>query len=223
MDNFKLAELRRRYHVVTTQFEFAGHSIELYRPRSADELICDDDFNRDERLPYWAEIWPSAVALARRLENEDAGGKQLLELGCGSGLVTTVAAKLGFSVTATDYYPEALEFAEFNACHNGCSLAATRVIDWRELPADLGAFDWVVAADVLYERAYAELIAAAFAATLKPNGRGVVTDPQRPKAAVFPDFCRQRQLAVAKGGGESFECGQQRQAVDIYEIHRIPG
>ena len=30
------------------------------RPRSAEDLIDEDDYARDERLPYWAELWPSA-------------------------------------------------------------------------------------------------------------------------------------------------------------------
>ena len=34
------------------------------RPPSADELIDEAAFDEDEFLPYWAELWPSGVALA---------------------------------------------------------------------------------------------------------------------------------------------------------------
>ena len=39
----------------------------LASPRSAEELINEADFARDERLPYWADVWPSAIAMARAL------------------------------------------------------------------------------------------------------------------------------------------------------------
>src|SRR5216684_2773150 len=106
-----LASLSRRFHVVRSELMVAGHRLEILRPRSADELISEEDFNRDERLPHWAEIWASSIALAERLATEAGAGRRLLELGCGVGLVSTAAARQGFDVTAIDYYAEALEFA----------------------------------------------------------------------------------------------------------------
>ncbi len=223
MSDSELAELQSRYSLVETAVEIGRWRLKLLHPRSADELISEEEFNRDERLPYWAEIWPSAVALAGRLAGEAErrairGGDRLLELGCGAGLVTTLAAKLGLAVTAADYYGEALRFADYNAGLNGGQLAAARVLDWRKLPDDLGQFDWVVAADVLYERDYAELVATAIARTLKPGGHAIVTDPQRQKAATFPEQCRQCGLTIEKQGGTPVKSGSLTQTVDVYEI-----
>ena len=80
---------------------------------------------------------------------------------------------------------EALAFTDVNAAHNGLAPPATRLVDWRRLPDDLGRFDLVVAADVLFEKPNVPLVAAAFARTIAPAGRGWLTDPGRPPAAAF--------------------------------------
>jgi len=60
------------------------------------------------------------------------GGRDLLELGCGIGLVALAAATAGFRVLATDYYSEALEFTQANATRNGVENVDTRLIDWAQ-------------------------------------------------------------------------------------------
>ena len=52
--------LRRRFDVIEHRISVQGRIFDLRHPRSADDLISDEEFNRDERLPYWAEVWPSA-------------------------------------------------------------------------------------------------------------------------------------------------------------------
>ena len=56
-------------------------------PANADDLISEDDFVRDERLPYWADLWPSARILADELAVMRLAGQRVLELGCGLGVV----------------------------------------------------------------------------------------------------------------------------------------
>jgi release factor glutamine methyltransferase len=45
-------------------------------------------------------------------------GKHILELGCGSGLISIAAAKKGANVTATDINPVAIEFLKKNCRQN---------------------------------------------------------------------------------------------------------
>ncbi len=59
--------LRERFDVVEHRLEVGARPFDLRHPRSADALIDDAEFNKDERLPYWAEIWPSAYVLAGRI------------------------------------------------------------------------------------------------------------------------------------------------------------
>jgi ETFB lysine methyltransferase len=96
----------------------------------------------------------------------------------------------------------------------------TRVVDWRDMPADLGRFDVVLASDVLYERPYAALVAGAIAATLAPGGFALVADPGRVAA---PDFDREAAalgLAVEQVARVPFEMGAIRQHIDIRRLRR---
>lgn len=196
-----LDPLRQRFPLSTTQIEIADQRFELYRPSNPDDLISDLEFDRDGRLPYWAELWPSAIAMAQRIATfgkEQNGGRRLLELGCGLGLVSLAAIRAGFDVTSTDYYDEALAFTQLNASHNGLPPPATRLVDWRRFPDDLGRFDWVVASDVLFEKPNIPLIAAAFSRTLAASGRGLLTDPGRPPAAAFAAECERHALRIVE-------------------------
>ena len=83
---------------------------QIVHPASVDDLLEEEDFEHEERLPYWAELWPSAVALARYLSQKDLSGKRAAELGCGVGLPTVVALDRGALVLATDHNEAALDF-----------------------------------------------------------------------------------------------------------------
>jgi ETFB lysine methyltransferase len=185
--------LGRRFAVVTVSVAVGDTTVAVRKPRSADELISPEDFEHDERLPYWAELWPSALVLANHLPLPQG---RLLELGCGVGLVTAVALSTGWDVLATDYYADALLFAELNALAIARRAPKTRLVDWRSMP-DLGTFDAVVGADVLYERPYSALIAGALARTLAPKGLGIIVDPGRVHAPGFVRACENEGLAVA--------------------------
>lgn len=181
--------LSRRFELAHIEIELGGRHYNLLRPRNVDDLISEEDFAIDERIPYWADCWPSARVLAERISAMQGGGRPLLELGCGIGLVSLAAAAAGFHALATDYYGEALEFTAANALRNGLENVDTRLIDWRKLPADLGSFDVVVASDVLYEAPQARLIAAILARALTRGGLALVSDPGRSTAPALVDQC----------------------------------
>ena len=215
--------LRRRFRVVETTIESAGRTIELLHPASAEDLISEADFERDERLPYWAEPWPSSFVLARELLGGRWGaadGRALLELGCGAGLVATAAALAEFDVTASDYYDDALLFARVNAWRATGRDIATLPLDWRALPDSLGRWDVVVAADVLYERPYAGLVAGALARTLAREGIGIVADPGRVAAGAFVEACPAAGLSVERAARLPYEEGAIRQTIDVYIVTR---
>jgi predicted nicotinamide N-methyase len=125
----------------------AGVRLELLRPESPEALLDEEAFERDEFLPYWAELWPAAIALAEALP--DVRGLRVVELGCGLGATSLVAAAKGADVTATDWAEDAIELLRRNAERNGLALRA-EVRDWREPWAE--RFDLALAADVLYEQ-----------------------------------------------------------------------
>jgi predicted nicotinamide N-methyase len=99
-----------------------GLQLRILRPRQADALLSEEAFEHEEFLPYWAELWPSGLALARIVRRRDLEGLHVLELGCGLGLPSIVAALGGAEVLATDWSPEALEVAAANAERNGADV-----------------------------------------------------------------------------------------------------
>jgi predicted nicotinamide N-methyase len=125
----------------------AGRDLVLLRPRDAEALLSEEEFSHDEFLPYWAELWPAALALAAALP-EPVDGVRVVEVGCGLGVPSLVAAARGAVVTATDWAEDAIILLQRNAALNGLELRA-EVRDWRDPWAE--EFDLALAADVLYE------------------------------------------------------------------------
>lgn len=123
-------------------------ALTLLRPAAPDALIDEGAFELDEFLPYWAELWPAATALAGALPQR-LNGVRVVELGCGLGVPSLVAAARGAVVTATDWAADAVRLLTENAAHNGLHLRA-EIRDWREPWPE--QFDLAIAADVLYER-----------------------------------------------------------------------
>ena len=213
-------DLERRFVTTTVDVGVAGESLAILKPRNSDDLISEADYVRDERLPYWADVWPSSLILATRLANAPGTGRTLLELGCGLGIVSITAMRSGFDVLSTDYYEDALLFTRANAWRNLQREPAVRMVDWRALPLDLGPYDLIVAADVLYEMAYADLIADALACALAPRGMAIIADPGRIAVGQFLDACAARGLTRIDRDTHPFVEGTIRQQITLYSIRR---
>jgi predicted nicotinamide N-methyase len=207
-----------RFCPVERRLEIHGVAIGIWRPPDMEALIDLVAFEADERIPYWADVWESAIVLAEEIAKLDGYGRTMLELGCGLGLPSLVAARSGFAVTATDYEEPALEGVRYNAAQNGLEGIAARVLDWRNIPSDLDRFDLVVAADVLYEPHHSAALAAVIARTLAPAGLALVADPCRTRAAGFADACRAQGLGVVKTKARRPHGATDGPSVEIYNI-----
>lgn len=165
-----------------------GRDLRLLRPRDAEALLDEEAFEREEFLPYWAELWPSAVALARAVAARSLRGARTLELGCGLGLPSIAAALAGGRVLATDWSAEAIAMTTRNAERNGAALE-TLVCSWTEPEPLLARAPWdlVLASDVLYEARNGDVLLE----LLPRLGADVwLADPGRPPAAPFLDAAR---------------------------------
>src|SRR5437868_5991158 len=101
--------------------------------------------------PYWAFAWAGGQALARYLLDhpETVAGREVLDIGSGSGIVAIAAAKVGASrVVAADIDRFAAAAITLNAPLNG----VTVTVETRDL-LDRGPAGWAVAlaGDICYE------------------------------------------------------------------------
>lgn len=167
-----------------------------------DELIGKGDSHedvQDERIPYWAELWPSALGMAQFLLKRSlvTPGQKVLELGCGLGLPGIVAGKLGGTVTLSDYLAPALDFAQSNWALNNEQEVNTILLDWRKPDPELAA-DLVLASDITYEARNFPYLPNAFRTLCKAGGTIVLSDPKRQVAQAFFKILPQEGFVVEK-------------------------
>jgi predicted nicotinamide N-methyase len=176
----------RRARGLIERLDIAGRTLAIERPPDAEALFDERAFaEEDEFLPYWAELWPSSLALAEALHERPPRGLRVLELGCGLGVPSVVAALEGAAeVTASDWSPDAVAAAARNAARNGAAVRGL-VASWFEPEPLLARAPWdlVIAADVLYEARNVEPLVALVPRLLAPGGEGWVADPQRATSA----------------------------------------
>ncbi|MFM7207838.1 MAG: class I SAM-dependent methyltransferase [Planctomycetaceae bacterium] len=209
-----------RFAPVERTIDVRGDTYTFWQPPDLDALIDVEAFERDERIPYWANVWESAVVLAEEIALLEPGGRSLLELGCGLALPAIVASRRGFRAVASDYEDDALEGVRYNADHNGAAALTTLLLDWRRLPDDLPWFDLVVAADVLYEKHHAEALAAVVDRTLAPRGTALIADPGRARAAAFEPAIRSAGLGIVKLPARRPLAATAGPAIDLYRVTR---
>jgi predicted nicotinamide N-methyase len=79
-------------------------SMMISRPVDYDRLIDDAAADPEQNLPYWAELWPSGVALAAKIAREPkiVRSRRVLELGCGLGVTAISALRAGADLLVTD-------------------------------------------------------------------------------------------------------------------------
>jgi predicted nicotinamide N-methyase len=202
--------LEQRFATVVNEVDVGNRTFSILRPRNSDDLIREEDFVKDERLPYWADIWPASTVLAAHLVGLTKRGKRKnrrgIELGCGVGLVTTAAMIADYDMLATDYYTDALAFTRANAWRETGRSPDARMIDWRAFPEEVRGFDLILASDVLYERA------------LAPGGMVIVADPGRIGVPEFVEECKDQGLIIRSKVTHPFDVGEIHQKIDLYEI-----
>ena len=169
-----------------------GRELSLLAPRDSDALLSEEAFEQEEFLPYWAELWPSSVALARAIARRPLKGRRTIELGCGLGLPAIAAAAAGGRVLATDWSPDAVAITARNAERNGVVLA-TALFRWDAAPEPLGPrWPLVLASDVLYEARNVDPLLELLPRLTAAPGEVWLADPGRAPAARFFELAAQR-------------------------------
>jgi ETFB lysine methyltransferase len=193
-------EVIRHYDIVESEIELrTGKKFGLAQIKDINALVDamgPEDFGPDERLPYWSSLWPVAKSLANYIiENPSVINGPAIELGCGLGLVSLTIASLNIEILATDYEPEAIALTTHNASINGLRVGV-RQWDWRETETMSDRFSTIVGADLLYEPRNIEPVASAISSLIKPGGRALIADPNRPHWPQFQEMLVQNGLEV---------------------------
>lgn len=187
------------------------------------------EFGADERLPYWAEIWPSSLLLARHLDRHASRicKRRCLDLGCGLGLTALAGAKAGARVLGMDYEWPALYFARRSQKLNAPFSGAVRWVlaDWRAPGFKPGIFECIWGADVMYERRFMAPVANFLAEHLAPGGVAWFAAPERKMIAPFAEHVRDLGFSPRKAASETVErVAAEGPAVkiNVWEFSRTP-
>ena len=199
--------------LVEERVRVSDRELVLVRPPDAEALLDEEAFEREEFLPYWAELWPSAHAVADAVARRSLAGKRVLELGCGLALPSIVAALRGARVRATDWAADALRVAAVNAERNGVRIE-TAVCSWADPAPFVAAAPWdlVLASDVLYEARNGELLLDLLPQLVDARGEVLLADPGRPAAPAF--------LRRAEEGFEISSSRRSSEAATVYTLHK---
>lgn len=154
-----------------------------------DHLIhtAKDDVNvSDERIPYWTEIWPSALALSEFIIKNHGlfEEKNIIEIGSGLALPSIVASEFAKEVVITDYLEDAINFAKANVLLNERMNVNFSKLDWRNNSTEI-KYDVVLASDIAYEKRSFEFIPKAIETLLKDDGVCYISEPGRAMAKEF--------------------------------------
>jgi predicted nicotinamide N-methyase len=184
--------------------DIAGGPLRFWRAASLERFVDAEALlgaDAPPEPPYWMHLWPGAMALARRVarSGEIGPGTRVLELGCGLGLPTIIAARRGCRAVATDWKREPLRILGRSAADNDIALSCLQM-DWAA-PGVRGGFDVCLGADVGYDQAAEASLVAALTALLRPGGVAWLADsvntartslPDRLGAAGFVVSCQQQ-------------------------------
>jgi len=170
-------------------FNLGKKEVVLYVPRLGDvqkKYQQQKKQNSQAPFPYWAQVWPAAVALSRFVVNQPkwVSNKTVLELAAGLGLPSLAAAPLAQKVTCTDNVPAAVEVAQQSAVYNGFKNMHCQVLDWNFLPEDLHA-DVLLMSDVNYEPQQFEILYNVLQTFLQKGTTILLSTPQRLMAKPF--------------------------------------
>lgn len=157
--------------------------------------LGEEDFDDDERLPYWTELWPSSLVLCRHLARvrDQIKDTLCLDMGCGLGLTTLVGGFLGAKPLGIDYEWPAIHYSRRNAMLNKVPNVNWMLMDWRAPSFKLGSFPVVWGADIMYERRFAIPVIACLEHVLAKGGVCWLAEPNR---SVYRTF---RALITGRG------------------------
>jgi predicted nicotinamide N-methyase len=168
--------------VAVRPVKLPGGEVYIVRPADWEALRDHEGMAPGRPLPYWGRLWPASLVLAHELAKKPPKpGTRVIELGCGLGLPSVVAARGGAAVLATDGHTDAVAFTAHNFVLNELEgeVICADMADNADALVERGPFDLVLAADILYTVANGDALIELAPRLLEPNGEFWLGDPDR--------------------------------------------
>jgi predicted nicotinamide N-methyase len=183
---FSMSAFHRKYETDISSLAIGDQGFKFFVPKSLDPFL--DKVDVFSEFPLWSKIWEASIVLANHMAAMPVDPrKQLLEIGCGIGLVGTVAARYGHRITMTEYNRDSLNFARANARVNHTAESSEPGIvelDWTK-PSLEGRFDIILGSEVVYKEEYFEPLLDIFRRYLKPEGEIILAEGLRKTSMEF--------------------------------------
>jgi SAM-dependent methyltransferase len=179
---------------IREEIPMEGRTFVIDRPAHPERLV---DPTAADSPPYWSELWPAAILLARVILREPwPPGAAALEIGCGLGLPGNAALAAGLKVTFSDRDPVALGFAAANARSNGFDDFQTVRLDWDAPPAGLQV-PVLLGSDLVYEMRDVAPLVHLIQRILAPGGVCLLTNLDRVPSQALGEALGASGLSVA--------------------------
>lgn len=181
-----MARIRVSYQTI----EFGESDIHVRTLRDKQQYSDDDKIAEKKGIssatwPIFGIIWDSGKVLANLMNEYNAEGRHILEIGCGIGLASLVLNHRLMDITATDYHPEAGNFLEENVRLNKGDKIPFVCTGWQDEDSELGKFNLIIGSDLLYERNHVMLLSNFIEKHAMQNCDVIIVDPGRGNHAKF--------------------------------------
>jgi len=137
-------------------------------------------------FPYWAKVWPSAIALVKVLQKHPSliRDKTVLELGAGIGLPSLLMANEAKTIQVSDYDSEAAELLRKNIGHLQLQNVQALQLDWNDLPENINP-EVIILSDVNYDPTQFETLTKLIEKFIHKGCAIILSTPQRIMASPF--------------------------------------
>jgi predicted nicotinamide N-methyase len=131
-------------------------------------------------FPYWAKVWPSAIALVKVLQKHPSliRDKTVLELGAGIGLPSLLMANEAKTIQVSDYDSEAVELFRKNIAHLQLQNVQALQMDWNDLPENIDP-EVIILSDVNYDPTQFESLTKLIQKFIHQGCTIILSTPQR--------------------------------------------
>lgn len=172
------------------------------------EQLCTNDAATP--FPFWAKIWPSAIALTDFLQQQPQWiqDKQVLELGAGIGVPSLRMAQQAAGMLISDHAPEAVALLQKNIAYLGLLNVTEACLDWNDLPEEIRA-DILLLSDINYAPGQFAALLALIRRMLAQGTTIILATPQRititPFAEAIQPYIKDSVLQTVRENGQPVE------------------